>query len=258
MTSQTRAQIRNFLVDLLISVLFSWITTYRISGDAAFVVGFLVFIAAQLVRLHLSNAALENKTDVILSYISTLSRSDLFAELRTLYNFRHVGILTEHMITVDAHDHLVLWRDIVARISTSWVALQYAKAADAWELGWGKTSGHFIQEERIKSGCTIERIILFDNTDDRSTWKEVADMQREIGVRISFASKQDLLRNKALVGRTRKLNTFDVAVADNRWVFLIQLDGSRNVLGACFTDDEKLLEEARFLINEARTLAQPD
>jgi hypothetical protein len=256
MTSQQQSAVRNFVIDFFIAIIIGWLTTYKLSGDVAFVVGILVFIAVQLVRLHLGTSALDKKTETMLSYISAIDQSDLFAELRLLYNFRHVGTLSEHAIQVDPHNILTLWRDTVTRINSTWVAIQYAKPGDTWDLGWGKSSGHFVQEERIKSGCKIERIILFDDPEDRTAWEKVKAIQDSIGVHVLFSDRKELLGNQTVANRIHVLKTLDVAVADSRWVFLIYLDKSRKALGARLTNDDKILEAARFLINEARSVAK--
>jgi hypothetical protein len=242
------------LLELATAIIFGWITTYVIDGNAAFVSGILVFMCIEFVRSNVGMKALEQKVDALLELVPKFEARDGFTEIRLLYYKRGTGQVSEHAIEVDKHQMLQLWRECMVRATVSWQALQYARSDETWGLGWGAKDGYFIQEERIKSGCRIERIIVLDDDAERKKWERIAEAQKRIGIQLGWVHKRELIANKLVNSKIGFLRTLDIAIWDSRWAYLIYTDEGRDAKVAKVTDDLDIVEACQSVINEAKIL----
>ena len=247
-----------FLLDITGAALFGFITSFWLNAETAFIVGMLAFISTQFVRFQVSLNTLREQTSRTEAYFSAIVTNDKFNEMQLLYNIRKSYTLTDDSIIVDKNHILELWRDAISRVDSSWIAIQYARPDQTWGLGWGSSIGLNIQEERIKSGCTIKRIFVIDNEDEKHIWVETVKLQKMIGVKVGWVSKSRLMANTTLFEKFSNLKTMDIALADSRWAFLIYLDYNRNCIEACLTRKNDVIKEVNFVVNEIQQIAEVD
>lgn len=80
--------------------------------------------------------------------------------------------------------------------------------------------------------------------------------QSKIDINVSWLLKDHLLQNQMVKEAFETLKTLDVAVVDNSWVYMTNLDKNRHLAGAQASRDKTMLRNAILFVDEAIEMAK--
>jgi len=241
--------------ELGFAVVAGWITSfYFINQDFSFIFGLGTFIALQLATVIVISATVRETISRLSLVTDLIKNGDSFTELAVVYAIRSASFAKDK-IDVQKDDVLELWKECISRIRSKWIVLSYATPEDCWNLTWGAKHSLAIQNERIKANCQIQRIFLVDSDKDIDKLRSAIAHQKEIDITVKWLTVHELLKNRYCKQAVKELNTFDVAVADESWVFMTFLDRSKNIVSARATRSSSLLKAAKKLLSEAEGMS---
>lgn len=241
--------------ELGIALVAGWITSFHfINPDFSFLFGLGTFIALQLITVIIANATIRETISNISIVNDYLKNGDSFTEMAVIYALRSASYAKDK-IDVHKDDVLELWKECISRIKSKWTVLSYATPEDCWNLTWGAKHSLAIQNERIKAKCQIQRIFLVDSDKEIENLRSAIANQKGIDITVKWLTVHELLENRCCKQAVKELKTFDVAVADESWVFMTFLDNSKNIVSARATRTASHLKAAKKLLSEAEGLS---
>jgi hypothetical protein len=245
-----------FVIDLLLAVAVGLLGAYlKADGALGLLVGITSLFAIETTRMIPLVEKIYHQYEAVNTLLRELQAPDKFSEILLLHGLKDLGHLSQSSISVSKDDVRNFWRDCLARADTKWSVLTYALADETWGITSWSNKALAIQEERIVSGCTIERVFVVDNIDERKRLQEIMEEHSRRGIKVFWVLKDELLANKAANESWRKIGTLDVAVVDVSWVYKTSFDQQRNIIGASATKSKAIFEAATLLISEAQGLA---
>jgi hypothetical protein len=223
-------------------------------------VGFLsgvgALIAIEAIRTILLVEKVYKQYEAVSSLLVELRAPDKFSELLLLYGLKDLGNLSRFFISVGKDEVRNFWRDCIARASIKWSVLTYARPDETWGLtSWGEEA-LAIQRERIVSGCTIERVFIVEDEDEKNKLYEIMKRHSLQGINVFWLLKSDLLANETAAAYCNEIGTLDFAVVDDSWVYRTLFDRQRTIVGANATKSEEMCKKAAWLIRQAQGLAR--
>ena len=235
----------------------SYVTSWHLSNSHAFLTSLLFFFIGELIVIRNKVGKLLEQHEFLVPLIKNLKLENKFSEIIVLYALRAFKKITAGSVTVQKEDVWNFWWDCFSRIKNRWVVISYVDNNEAWNMGWGRGKTIFIQEERIKNGCIIERVFLVDTEDEVEKIHEIAETHQKIGIKVSWCLKQHLFQNEPVKQAYNEIKTLDIALIDDSWVCKTFLNSKRKVTGAEASILEKDVQNADLLISEAFKQSQP-
>ena len=243
----------SFVIDFLIAVVVGGITAILATPMLGFLIGIATLFAVEMLRIRILVDKIKTQYEVVISMKNALEPNDKFGEIALVYGLRYYGKLAKSFVSVDKDHIWDFWRDCMIRAYNKWDVLTYTTSEETWNSGWSKKTLS-IQSERIVDGCVIERIFLVESQEERNKLQEIINQKKEIGIKVSWLLKDDLLANKAARNYYNNIGSLDFAIIDNTWIYMTRLDSQRQMIGACATKDPEIVEKAKLLLIEAKGL----
>ena len=244
------------IIELLIALFIGAISSYWAEGTKSFIIGLFSFFVMELVQVRFNIIKTNKVISSISSYLNNLNPNDTFSELFLIYGLRTLSKVTKDTVYVERDYIWDFWRDCISRCRNKWSGLTYTKADETWDLGWGSTTALTIQQERIQNGCSIERIFIYDTEDELNKLNETMKMQKDIGIEVYYLKKSEFVNNKLVKEYLKSIETLDIGISDDIWVYRTHLDKRRKMIGASASRSEGLKQKAQFLIREAKKVAK--
>lgn len=196
---------------------------------------------------------LENSNLQVNAFFGVLLESDRFAEIALKYGLRGTGnkIIPGKVVKVGPSQALELWRDYMWA-SEQWLGISYTKPNQSWYGGYGGAIAQGIQRERVSAGGTIRRVFVVDDDNEYEQLKQLMIKQEDAGIAVRWIKKDELEQNPYISENVDALQTLDLAVIDNSWVFKTNRNReSRRLEGAEAIKDQVIVEKARFVFDVA-------
>ncbi len=212
------------LIDFISAIVVGFASTYFVEDKpVSFLIGLVTFFTVELFFLSYWASKAQSRLNILEGYLSALAPADKFSEVVLLTALRSYASFRESTLVVDKEHIYELWKDCVSRARTSFSAVSHTNPRDTWLLTWGHEAALAIQRERIESGCRIERVFIVHNQDElaglQSTFKE----QKEIGIDVYWLLESDLATFERLKALQDQLETCDIGLVDNHWVYRTHL-----------------------------------
>lgn len=243
-------------LEILTVIIGGYITSFWLENEKAFLVSIVMFLLIQTVSLRLKIQKTLNDIEYIKSLVKLLEPHDKVSELALLYGFKHVSGFKKDTVWVDKKYVFDFWRDCMIRAEKSWSIISYTSPEETWSLSGWRQFSIIAQQERIANGCQIERIFCVDNLAEQENLHAEMKSQVEIGVQVSWITKEELFGNKFINEHFNDLHIVDVALFDDSWVLIPKLDKKRYFLGAYASREVELVEKVSFAIREAKNMAK--
>jgi hypothetical protein len=249
-------KVPRFVVDLLVAVLVGLLTWYLgAERGMGLAVGIAALFALETARMIPLIEKIYHQYEAVNTLLKEFQAPDKFSEVLLLHGLKDLGQLSQSSISVGKEDVRDFWRDCLARATSKWSVLTYALPDDTWGITSWSNKALAIQQERIVSDCTIERVFIFDNIDERNRLEHIMEDHSRRGIKVFWLLKNELLANKTANDCWKTIGSLDVAVVDDSWVYLTSLDEHRKMVGAKATKGANIVRAAALLISEARALA---
>lgn len=233
-----------------------YVASFWAAGAVSFLIGLVAYFVADSLRFNVWAERIHDQYQRIASAMDALKHADAFADLLLLYGLRQRGWLDEETVYVDRDGVLNFWRDCIGRAKNRWSVVTYVAADETWRLAWKKVA-LAIQKERIMTGCEIERVFLVDSEEEWNSLNDVVAAQIDAGIRVSWVLASAVNAHVVAAEASERLGTYDVAIADDAWVYKTYLSKKRSLRGACASRDLAEVDLARTFIREVRALATP-
>ena len=81
-------------------------------------------------------------------------------------------------------------------------------------------------------------------------------MQKNIGIEVYYLKKSKFVNNKIVKEYLKSLETLDIGISDDTWVYRTHLDKRRKMVGASASRSEALKQKTQFLIREAKKITK--
>jgi len=218
--------------------------------------GTVLFFALEVVRLNWAMARIKESYAILSNVLEALrgTGTDNFRRVLLLYGLNPIGDVWKSTVSVGKPQVLDFWRDCIEATKLRWSSVSYATGQDVWERSW---SDHAlaIQSERIKAGCDILRVFIVENHDEQERLRKIMDEQTKVGITVHCVLAADVKKSKRIMEPLQKVGSWDVALVDDAWVFITQLDKQRAVRGVLATRDASLVEYVRQYVSEVKELA---
>jgi hypothetical protein len=245
----------DLLIGLVVGLAVNIITKDFLLSSA---LGLLAFFLSEFIDLKIKivkqSKQLERLNEL---WIGFLKPTDAVSELAYDYGFKQSTNISSDQVQVTTDDAWLFWRTCLLKTKTKWTVISYVDPDTWWKMGTIKPT-LITQEERIKWGCQIERIFCVESESEIENLAETITDQLDVGVEVAIITKEKLLENKTIARYIHNLGTLDIALMDDRYVYRTLLDKKREILGASISRDRKLIEEASYVIDQARALAIRD
>jgi len=239
----------------LLSIIVGGLMFIITKNTFAYISGFCFFIITSIIRQQI---IIEKNTDLILklnSFVDSIKISDGFEEILLLYHIKKIGKIRENIIEVDKSEVFQFWYDGVSRVHSSCKILSYASPKETWNLGWQKIAIG-IQQERIISGCKIERIFVIDSSENLEDYSNINFELENIGVIVKFVYKNWLSESKLIKQYFKEIGTYDFSISDNKWIRRNYLLKNRSISKADAVNKKELVSKAKMLFHEAQKLGK--
>jgi hypothetical protein len=250
--SQYRRTFIDLLIGLAVGLTISVITKDVLLSSA---LGLLAFFLSEFIDLKTKivrqTKQLERLNEL---WIGFLRPTDVISELAYEYGFKPSTMFSSDQVQVAKDDAWRFWRTCLLKTKTQWAVISYVDPDTWWKLGTIQPT-LITQEERIRWGCHIERIFCLESESEIDSIKETISDQLRVGVDVGVITKEKLLENKLIAQYIQNLGTLDIALIDDRYVYRTLLNKKREIIGASISRDSKLIEEASYVIDQARALA---
>ncbi|MCD6262620.1 MAG: hypothetical protein J7J52_06320, partial [Deltaproteobacteria bacterium] len=92
--------------------------------------------------------------------------------------------------------------------------------------------------------------------DELNKLNETMRMQKDIGIEVYYLKKSKFVNNKLVKEYLKSIETLDIGISDDIWVYRTHLDKRRKMIGASASRSEGLKQKAQFLILEAKKVAK--
>jgi hypothetical protein len=171
------------------------ITTYWVSGIDSFIIGMAAFFCVEMVRVRFMAEHSAEVSSRIEAFLKLFQQTTPISELAFLFGFRYPLQLTSDSILCNRENAWEFWRQCMLRSKTKWQVISYSIPDDGWSMTWNDAS-LALQVERISNGCNIERIFIIENESELNYVESVMQRQVNIGVKVGYAFKTDILTSR--------------------------------------------------------------
>jgi hypothetical protein len=243
-------------IDLSAAVVIGFLGAYlKADGAIGFLAGLAALFAIETYRMIPLVEKIYHQYEAANTLLKQFEAPDKFSEILLLHGLKDLGQLSQSSISVNKDDVREFWRDCLARANIKWSVLTYALPDDTWGISSWSRRALAIQQERIVSNCTIERVFIFDDVNEKDRLQPIMEHHSGCGIKVFWLLKPDLLANRTANDCLKIIGSLDVAVVDDSWVYMTSLDEQRNMVGAKATKSARIVQLATLLINEAQALA---
>lgn len=241
---------RRILLEIVSSILVAFIADFIIKqNEISFAIGVLTFLVVETVSTNWYLEKLVRITEAFSNILNSFEEKDEYSNLYVTELISYIKKtkknISNGIVEINEEGVPNFWVKTVRSFELSYWATSYVEMK-IWDVGTIERANE-IQKEQIKKGKTIRRVFIIENHKELEIIKRIMQEQHLIGIKTKYVFISQLQKISSIQKYYSKLQSYDFAIADNRYLTIILLDKTRRIRGAKFINDLVMLDIAKNL-----------
>jgi hypothetical protein len=232
------------------------VSGFFIDPENGLIIGMVAFLAIEAVRSRFAAQEAVKTANRLSAWFEALRSDEKLAEIPLVWGLKRAARLRHNSVSVSGkHNAWDFWVECMQKTDQSWRTVNYADVTNWWGTHYVNSSALRIQRERLDADCKIERVFCVETKEEAIALSDMMEDQASMNIHVGWVLRSELAEADGIKEALGRLDGFDVAIADGKWVYQGHLSAQRQVIGASLRRDEDLRRAADIVIKEAEHLA---